>query len=337
MKMSDFNFYVIQKILGYSFKNPTLLKQAFTNPSVTTASCDRIQNYQVLEFIGDSVLSLAVVKNFTKEFCKIDNEGQMICKTNEKKLSSLRQDFIKNETLAHCSKVLGLDKYIIRDYYHLSSDYKTKKGDIVESILGALALDCNWDFQIICSVVKNILKYKNIDVNYFEKIENFCQKRHLPEPNYAIYKRDDCFECYVSIPNANQIFKSQSDSELSAINKASKEAWIFLLKDDVSEYKEINSIAELNIMNQKKLISKPIYNFELIQENTQNIWKCYATLEDLEYEFCSESTSKKEAKQLASNFLLNYIENQKTENNSTKNGLLKLIMTKYQSYCKESA
>ena len=56
--MIDADILDIQKKIGYDFNNTTLLKQAFTSPSVTEASKHRLQNYQVLEFIGGAALYL---------------------------------------------------------------------------------------------------------------------------------------------------------------------------------------------------------------------------------------------------------------------------------------
>ncbi|MBO4387666.1 MAG: hypothetical protein J5817_11725, partial [Treponema sp.] len=77
MKMRDLT--EIQYRIGYNFQNSTLLEQAFVSSSVTTATNGKILNYQILEFIGDSVLNLAVVRNLTKEFCTVRNDGQLYC------------------------------------------------------------------------------------------------------------------------------------------------------------------------------------------------------------------------------------------------------------------
>lgn len=143
---NSFNFLGVQEKIGYKFKNKNLLRQAFVSPSVTAASEGRIQNYQVLEFIGDSVLGMIVVKKMSDDFCYFDNLGQMISKMNEGKMSELKVDYVKNETLAHCAEALELNQYRERAYEYSSSDYKNKRGDLIEAILGAVALDSNWNY-----------------------------------------------------------------------------------------------------------------------------------------------------------------------------------------------
>ena len=69
--MDEATLSFIQQKIGYQFVNPVLLKQAFVSPSLTDATQKRVQNYQILEFLGDAVLGLAVVKNLASEFCLV--------------------------------------------------------------------------------------------------------------------------------------------------------------------------------------------------------------------------------------------------------------------------
>lgn len=183
--MSRFNLLEIEDKIGYKFSNKALLHQAFVAPSVSVASNNQKQNYQVLEFIGDSVLALALVKNIVKEFCAIDNSGQFVSKTTVGKLSKLKQEQEQNNTLEHCARVLTLNKFLEHDSDFRSQDSKNKKGDLIEAILGAVALDCKWDFDVICGVVKNILKYRMVYKNYSEKLEKICTKRNIFLPSYS--------------------------------------------------------------------------------------------------------------------------------------------------------
>lgn len=274
--MAQFNTADIQEKIGYTFKNPTLLKQAFTTPSVTVASKRKIQNYQVLEFIGDAVLELAVVKNLINEFCKIDNDGQMVSKTNEGKLTVRKQDFVKNETLYHCANAIGLNKYVNKAYGFCSYNHKGKKGDLIEAMLGAVALDSNWNIEVLSDVARKIFNHKNVKT---------ARKNAILE-------------------NGN----------LSPITK----------------------LDNLYVMHE---ISKPIYEFENIQNGLHGVWKCSVTLLEIEHKFFAEDNKLKVAKRLAAQKFVDYLRGQATgtnaidERNSEKfakgQGLLKLILSKY--------
>ena len=53
-------FEMVQGQIGYKFKNIDLLNQAFTRRSYTEENGG--ENNEILEFIGDKALDLAVVK-----------------------------------------------------------------------------------------------------------------------------------------------------------------------------------------------------------------------------------------------------------------------------------
>lgn len=55
----------IEQLIGYEFDNRLLLQQAFTRKSYTNETHDG-DNNEVLEFIGDKVLDLIVVKALSR-------------------------------------------------------------------------------------------------------------------------------------------------------------------------------------------------------------------------------------------------------------------------------
>lgn len=345
--LASFNFFSVQEKIGYNFRNQNLLRQAFTSPSVTTASDGKIQNYQVLEFIGDSVLEMIVVKELSDDFCYFDKFGQMICKTNEGKLTEMKVGYVKNETLAHCAEVLGLNQYMERVYSYSSSDFKNKRGDLIEAILGAVALDSNWNLGKIASVANKILSYKNVDIDYSSQLERFCNKRRIGEPFFRFTDDGSDFICYVSIPNAEKVFTAKGSTEIAAQNEASKEALKFL-KFSGEEKKfaakipdDENPISKLNLMYQKKIISKPVYDLKFLADGKREYWECEASLENDDYVFCAEGNSKQEAKKIAATSLLDYVSQEDfskdniivdSENVVRGKGLFQLIMSKYKNH-----
>ena len=48
----------LEQIIGYTFKNPELLKEALTHSSYTNGK--HLRSNERLEFLGDSVLSIVV-------------------------------------------------------------------------------------------------------------------------------------------------------------------------------------------------------------------------------------------------------------------------------------
>ena len=57
---------VVQNQIGYEFKNQNLLKQAFVRKSYSEENGG--ENNEVLDFVGDTVLSASVMMYLTKKY-----------------------------------------------------------------------------------------------------------------------------------------------------------------------------------------------------------------------------------------------------------------------------
>ncbi|XP_049401560.1 ribonuclease 3-like protein 2 [Solanum stenotomum] len=147
----------VEELLKYRFKNAKLLEEALTHSSCPNL----ITNYQRLAFVGDAVLGLAISSYFFKTYPDVD------CG----KLTDLRSANVSTEKLARVAVRHGLYKYLRRDSAIL--DEKVKEfvitvqqeeemefyggmikapkvlADIVESVMGAVYLDCGFDVNAV--------------------------------------------------------------------------------------------------------------------------------------------------------------------------------------------
>ncbi len=117
----------IQSLLGYNFNNLTLLKLALTPPSLGK------KNNQRLEFLGDSVLGLAV--SDCLYFCMTD--------ADEGILSRIKSFLVSRKVLIQIAYELKLSETL----RSLSIDFSTNKkilADVVEAIIGAIYEDGGW-------------------------------------------------------------------------------------------------------------------------------------------------------------------------------------------------
>jgi len=123
----------LENKLGYTFKNPELLRQALTRTSAINekiAEAARF-NYQSLELVGDaeikSTLSALLLTNLSDL-----TEGQ---------LHERLQPLIKNDgVMVQIAKSIQLDKYLIKSPNETITD--KIRVDAVEAIIGAVKLDC---------------------------------------------------------------------------------------------------------------------------------------------------------------------------------------------------
>lgn len=160
MKLQNLNEHLdeVQQKIDYYFDNVDLLFQAFTRRSYSVQYGG--ENNEVLEFIGDSVLSFYVVKTISNGFGFMksqsdyydkDNDNDEFCivaHKNESDFTELKKEIVSNKTLAKRIDSLGFAKYM----YLGDSDVDNKvyeqekvKADLFEAILGAIAIDSDWD------------------------------------------------------------------------------------------------------------------------------------------------------------------------------------------------
>ena len=89
--------------LGFSFKNPSLLRQALVHLSYCNENdLDQSESYERLEFLGDAVLELAVSTELYFRFPNAD-EGE---------LTKTRSSIVRRETLAQIARRIDLGSYL---------------------------------------------------------------------------------------------------------------------------------------------------------------------------------------------------------------------------------
>ncbi|WP_432645360.1 ribonuclease III [Methanobrevibacter sp.] len=139
---------------GIKTDNKVLYDMAFTHGSYSTEH-DLDYDYERLEFLGDSVLSVIVSEYLYKKYPHY----------GEGKLTKLRSNYVCQFALIHYSHELGLDKYlnVAAQESNLSkNEILSITADIFESFLGAMFLDQGWHF--VKEFVSNYI-FKFIDAN----------------------------------------------------------------------------------------------------------------------------------------------------------------------------
>ena len=111
----------IQQVIGYRFQNWDLLQQAFVRRSYSEENGG--ENNEVLEFIGDKVLDLIVVKLLTEEygfmlrycydFDDSEDFDEFACDKNEAELTEIKRQLVQKKHLAQRIDQLDLANYLI--------------------------------------------------------------------------------------------------------------------------------------------------------------------------------------------------------------------------------
>jgi ribonuclease III len=138
----------LQQRLQHVFSNPALLAQALTHRSFSADHNER------LEFLGDSVLSLAVS----------DLLYQRLSALPEGDLSRVRANLVKQETLHQLSVDLGLPDVIRLGEGEVRSGGQKRPSilaDALEGVIGAVYLDAG--FPVAQALVHRL--FKAVEIN----------------------------------------------------------------------------------------------------------------------------------------------------------------------------
>jgi ribonuclease-3 len=221
------NFDNLEKNLGFSFKNPELLKEALTHRSyLNEYKNQKIESNERLEFLGDAILSFIVSSWLFEKFPDFP----------EGKLTSLRSGLVNTGALAKIAFKLKIGDYLL-----LSRGEKEAGGqknptllaNALEAIIGAIFLDQR--LENIKSFVRNHFKDLLSEIissgrlkDYKSLLQEKVQAKTGQSPIYRIVKQEGPEHnkiFTVDVVIENQIFtqgvgKSKQKAEQEAAKKA---------------------------------------------------------------------------------------------------------------------
>lgn len=316
----------IQSKIGYVFKNPKLLYQAFTRKSYAEEDKSAKDN-EVLEFLGDKVLDFIIVKKMSEYYGSIKG-GFFVSPKDEGRLTEIKKKLVCSEMLASKIRELGLQEHLIAsvgDELKKIRQQESVQEDLFESILGAVAIDSAWDVETLVRLVDRMLSpgfyFENgfdDEKDYVAIVQQWCQKKYGQLPAYSFFSCVKDFhlfsegdegsqQCDLLIPPAN-IFKALGQNKSQAKINAARKAYFHLernhllisLKDEIGEPDFDRAINQLQELYQKKYISEPQYDFsEAHDENGNPVWECCCHVASLGQGFVVSNSSKKQAKKRA--------------------------------------
>lgn len=200
MKREEFKKHIakIEKTIGYTFRDKSLLIQAFTRTSFCNERREHgrppYQSNEVLEFFGDSVLSLSIITYLLSEKTERYEFG-IRTELAEGDFSNIKSKLSDKKNLSASTLALGLERFLIM------GDGDEKLGiekepsvmeDLFESIIGAVYIDTGMDVTVVMRVVKGMLDmsiYKSssaASVSAKNALQEWCadKSRRLPPPIY---------------------------------------------------------------------------------------------------------------------------------------------------------
>lgn len=284
----------VRDTIGYEFINENLLRQAFTRRAFAVEyglpGCN-----EELEFLGDTVLNTVVTRDMLRQLAWVDEyrtKAPFTVRLQEGGLTKIRSAYVNKEFLAGRVAELGLDKLIL--YGTGEEPTESSREDVLEALLGAAAIDSNWDWDVLGAVVDRLVCVQVEKPDYFLK-ESFYdifnawhQRRFGVMPDYEMQGISQ-FHCALrfrvpandqGIREAQRIDVDGCYSRSLAREQAAMQAYEFVRRNGLwIDLKEAgitpeleNSINQLQELYQKKYLEQlPIYEFT---EEDGDSWYC---------------------------------------------------------------
>ncbi|TZE83632.1 ribonuclease III [Calorimonas adulescens] len=222
MDLSDYN--ILEKDIGYKFKNKSLLKLALTHSSYANEQKEDGSNER-LEFLGDSVLSLVVSEYIYRQLPEID-EGS---------LSKLRALIVCEPALAKKARNIKLSSYLRLSHgEELSGGGKRASilADAFEALIGAIYLDGG--IESVGSFIKRFVLddfdevYRGINgFDYKSRLQEYVQKNNYTISYIVINEsgpdHDKTFDVQVTI-NEKIMGRGVGKTKKEAEQNSAKEA-----------------------------------------------------------------------------------------------------------------
>jgi ribonuclease-3 len=201
--MKDFCKHIpeIENKIGYTFRDKSLLKQAFTRGSycneINKREHENYKSNEVLEFFGDSVLSAAIVTALIKKKTERYSHG-ISADLNEGDFSNIRSKLADKKNLSDNISRLGLEEYLIMGEGDKKLEIwreRSVREDLFEALIGAIYIDSEFNTGAVISSVVLMLdlsvylsKERSVSKSAKNALQEWCadKRRRLPPPEYRL-------------------------------------------------------------------------------------------------------------------------------------------------------
>ena len=222
----------LESAIGYSFKDKSLLRRAMTHSSHSNETGERNHHLlcnERLEFLGDSVLSIAVSRYL---YATYPQEGEGV-------LTNMRKDVVCAEALARYARAIGIGDCLLLGKGEAQTggcDKENILADAFEALLAAIYLDAGdcamaiIDALLLPLVEKDLseLISKGIDGDYKTPLQQLVQQTEGDVLEYVLISSNGpdhqkTFEVEVRV-NSNPCGRGGGTSKRKAEQAAAKAA-----------------------------------------------------------------------------------------------------------------
>lgn len=209
----------MEKVIGYTFKNPALLETALTHTSFANESRQPIEHNERLEFLGDSVLSVVVADYLFRHVNKPEGE-----------LTRMRASLVSEEALFQFAQEIELGKYLRLGRGEDMGGGRERPSvvsDAFESVIAALYLDGGME-TARNFILPFVTEGKTAEADYKTQLQEVVQQNPEEKLTYVLESEtgpdhDKHFVVAVHL-NSNCFARGEGRSKKQAEQHAAHEA-----------------------------------------------------------------------------------------------------------------
>ena len=175
----------LQAEIGVSFRDPTLLQQAFVHRSYLNENLDfTLGSNERLEFLGDAILGLVIAESLYRQSDSLD-EGDM---------TKLRAALVRQDSLAQLALSMGLGDYLYLGQGEDKGGGRKRARNLacaMEALIGAVFVDQG--FESAKDLVTRLFSHnvrKVVDqglvIDYKSKLQELVQAQRQERPTYRV-------------------------------------------------------------------------------------------------------------------------------------------------------
>ncbi len=228
--IADMNFESLEKALDYKFKNLKFLVTALSHSSYSNEAKSQGENYERLEFLGDSILGFVTAEYLYKTYPQ----------TDEGILTKARAALVCEKACAKYSKALNLGDYLLLGHGEDQGNGRNRSSilaDVFEAVLAAVYLDGGLAaskkiaVRFISEDAKSAIKGDK-HKDFKTVLQEIVQRSHEEVLDYVIISEEGpahekTFTAAVHL-NSNTIGVGKGKSKKEAEQQAAREALILM-------------------------------------------------------------------------------------------------------------
>ena len=239
-----------QEVIGYEFKNISLLQRALTHASIQNEN--GVSNER-LEFLGDAVLGMVICEFLYLTFRDF-NEGD---------LTLIKSEVVSRNTLARIGKKIELQNFFAFNGAQLKWEDlpDSVMANVFEAIIGSIYLDGGMEpskkfiLRNLSEEIESVIK-DPYQKNYKSLLQFLVQKHIGSTPNYQMLKTQEANPSYftscVSIGNRKFLAATGKNKKESEQLAARATLEILSLEDpSISDHLNLLTQKEENISSEK--------------------------------------------------------------------------------------